>query len=80
MGQRTRTEIVDSNDDIINILGANIKAIKLVIAKAPKTLRPALRMGTAHNLLELDDSDNAKNLLSALYGAYSIKEVDKNGQ
>lgn len=79
MGQRTKAEIVDANEDIINILGANLKAIKLVIAKAPKTLQPALRMGSAHNLLELDDSENAKNLLNALYGAYSTKEVNKNG-
>ena len=70
-----KNDIVGHNASLYPPIKACITAIHEMVELAPVTLRSAIKMAAAHEILNLDNTDEAREILASVYSCYTL---DKN--
>lgn len=70
---REKNDIVASNRALYKPILAQIEALKATIMLAPKSLRKPLKLAAVNELLELDDTQECKEILTSFYEIYKTE-------
>ena len=73
MPRLEKNSIVANNRALYKPILAQIEALKATINMAPKTLREPLLLASTQELLELEDTQEAKEVLLGVYRIYKTE-------
>lgn len=72
----SKTDIVNNHSNLYPPIKALVVAIGEIIKMAPVSLRASIRMAAAHELLNLENSNEAREVLASLYQCFTLNNKE----
>ena len=72
----SKSDIVSNHDQLYPPIKAMIIAIGGVIKMAPVSLRASIRMAAAHELLNLESTNEAREVLASVYHCFTLNNKE----
>lgn len=71
----SKQDIVSNHSNLYPPIMAMVMAIEETIKLAPASLQPAIKMAAAERVLNLEHTDDVRNIISTLYSCYSNDKI-----